>query len=77
MTNRIITVVLEIENTEEAKVLWSTHLLQQKLIAGCKVVSISNGDCIKALNAVDNIINTSCDHLADEIEDAIKDIRGY
>ena len=77
MTNRIITVVLEIENTEEAKVLWSTHLLQQKLIAGCKVVSISNGDCIKALNAVEEIINENGDGFGDAIEDAIKDIRGY
>jgi hypothetical protein len=48
---RTITVVLQIEDAEEARQLWTSHL-DGKLVAGCKVQSISNGNVQKALDKV-------------------------
>ena len=81
MTKRIITVVLEVEDAEEANVIWKCHLLGQEKIAGCKVVTIANGDYVKTLDAIDKVLedetNNACLRLIDKIDDAIKNTRGY
>ena len=44
--NRIITVVLKVQEETEAKKIWEYHANNQ-LLAGCIVIGIANGDLIK------------------------------
>ena len=50
---RVITVVLEIDNAEEAKAIWDSHLACKNL-NGCRVAAIAEGDLVKKVEELDD-----------------------
>ena len=60
---RVITVVLEVENPEKAKAdLWEAHG-EGKLVAGCKVLAISNGNTIEDGDTAQDLLTDAADYL--------------
>lgn len=49
---RIITVVLDIQDSAAAQDIWERHLDQQNLV-GCTVLSIANGNALKQLSEME------------------------
>lgn len=46
---RILTLVVKIKDAESAKAIWEAHMYSEKLMAGCMVLSIAEGDQIAQL----------------------------
>lgn len=69
MSNRIITVVLEISDQEQAKTLWQAHM-DNSSILGCKVRSLGEGNCIKKINDLNKLVSDILEVAADGHRDA-------
>lgn len=61
---RILTLVVKIKDAESAKAIWEAHIHSEKLMAGCTVLSIAEGDQIARLDEFDEF-----DNLDEELDD--------
>ena len=56
--SRIITVVLKIENQSAAKEFWDAHVAR-RLIHGCKVQALTEGDLLKEVERLEEELDES------------------
>lgn len=75
MSNRTITVVLEINDNEQASVLWQAHI-DNSAILGCKVRSLGEGNFIKKVSDLEDMVSDILDIAEDNRTDAAYKIVG-
>jgi len=59
---RVITAVLQIEEPEASKAIWDAHM--EGLVAGCKVLSLGNGDVYKERDEAHDLLSDVAEYLS-------------